>query len=147
MRWLDGIIDSMDMEFEQTAGNCEGREAWHADYTRNTALLEFTAFKWLFVSILKPSLKVEEKSRPLMRVIAGGHRAGKCETKYLQSSVHSFSLLFPSPHPLFFTPLSPTLSANAQSAKGMYDIDWLKLDQKTIYISTTFNPHLKSSIF
>ena len=92
-------------------------------------------------------LKVEEKSRPLMRVIAGGHRAGKCETKYLQSSVPSFSLLFPSPHPLFFTPLSPTLSANAQSAKGMYDIDWLKLDQKTIYISTTFNPHLKSSIF
>ena len=31
MRWLDGIIDSMDMEFEQTAGNSEGREAWHAD--------------------------------------------------------------------------------------------------------------------
>ena len=90
---------------------------------------------------------MEEKPRLLVRVIAGGHRAGKSETKYLHSSVRSFFLLFPSPHPLFFTPLSPTLSANTQRAKGMYDIDGLKLDQKTVYISTTFNPHLKSYIF
>ena len=51
--------------------------------TRNTALLESTSFKWLFVSILKLSLKVEEKSRLLVRVIAGGHSAGKGGTKYL----------------------------------------------------------------
>ena len=25
MRWLDGIIDSMDMEFEQTLGDSEGQ--------------------------------------------------------------------------------------------------------------------------
>ena len=30
MRWLDGIINSMDIEFEQTSGDMKGRETWHA---------------------------------------------------------------------------------------------------------------------
>ena len=54
-----------------------------------------------------------------------------------------------SPHSLSFTLLLPTLSANVQKSKGMYGIGWLKrkLEQKTVYISTTFNPHLQSYIF
>ena len=30
MRCLDGITNSMDVEFEQTQGDNEGYEAWHA---------------------------------------------------------------------------------------------------------------------
>ena len=30
MRWLDGIIGSMDMSFEQTLEIVKDREAWHA---------------------------------------------------------------------------------------------------------------------
>ena len=30
MRWLDGITDSMDNEFEQTPGDGEGQGTWRA---------------------------------------------------------------------------------------------------------------------
>ena len=36
MRWLDGIIDLMDTEFEKILGDGEDREAWHAAVHRVT---------------------------------------------------------------------------------------------------------------
>ena len=30
MRWLDGITNLMDTEFEQALGDGEGQEVWHA---------------------------------------------------------------------------------------------------------------------